>query len=139
MPEVRRFIRHPSELPLEFSDQTALVGGRRDLRDIGFGGLAFHCGRRIDPGTRLALRIPGLHPPAALPDAEVAWCRREEGGYAIGVRFADPCDAFLVRMVEQVCHIESYRRQVGEAGRRLSSEEAAMEWISRHAGDFPDP
>ena len=42
-------------------------------------------------------------------------------------------------MVEQICHIEQYRREVlKKEGRRLSSEEAASEWIVKYASDFPD-
>jgi hypothetical protein len=41
-------------------------------------------------------------------------------------------------MIEQICHIEHYRKEVKLAeGRELSSEEAADEWIKRYAGDFP--
>jgi hypothetical protein len=43
-------------------------------------------------------------------------------------------------MVEQVCHVESYRRAVEQReGRQLTAEEAAEEWISRHASSFPNP
>jgi hypothetical protein len=41
-------------------------------------------------------------------------------------------------MIEQICHIEHYRKEVKLVeGRELSSEEAADEWITRYAGDFP--
>jgi hypothetical protein len=42
-------------------------------------------------------------------------------------------------MVEQVCSIERYRREVeaGE-GRVLTAPEAAAEWIARYAGRFPE-
>jgi hypothetical protein len=44
------------------------------------------------------------------------------------------------RMVEQVCHIENYKKVVYQAeGRLLTAEEAAMEWISKYASQFPDP
>ena len=48
-------------------------------------------------------------------------------------------DAFLARMVEQICHIEDYRQSVCRVeGRRLSAEEAAVEWIAQYAAQFPD-
>jgi hypothetical protein len=41
-------------------------------------------------------------------------------------------------MVEQVCAIDRYRRQVLEQeGRTLSRDEAASEWITKYAGRFP--
>tara|TARA_R110001592_G_scaffold59660_13_gene181124 strand:+ start:5431 stop:5568 length:138 start_codon:yes stop_codon:yes gene_type:complete len=40
-------------------------------------------------------------------------------------------------MVEQVCQIENYRREVKKReGRELDPEEAAVEWIAAYAEDF---
>ena len=70
----------------------------------------------------------------------MAWCQNEGGQYAVGVQFLDSEEAFRVRMVEQVCHIESYRRDIAEReGRQLTAEEAALEWIGRYASSFPNP
>jgi hypothetical protein len=56
------------------------------------------------------------------------------------VQFLDAADAFRARMVEQVCSIERYRREVRRReGRVLSGQEAAEEWIREHAARFPDP
>jgi hypothetical protein len=42
-------------------------------------------------------------------------------------------------MVQQVCSIENYRKEQREReGRRLSTQEAAVEWIEKYAGRFPD-
>ncbi|MDY6992513.1 MAG: hypothetical protein SVR94_07890 [Pseudomonadota bacterium] len=46
-------------------------------------------------------------------------------------------DAFRSRMLEQVCQIEKYRQSLEQQGRTISIEEAAMEWISRYAAEFP--
>jgi hypothetical protein len=68
----------------------------------------------------------------------VVWTRPEAEGYCIGVQFMDEADAFRARMVEQVCSIERYRREVeAKEGRRLTRDEAAQEWIRRYAGRFP--
>ncbi|MBL8423886.1 MAG: hypothetical protein JNK06_10380 [Candidatus Accumulibacter phosphatis] len=41
-------------------------------------------------------------------------------------------------MVEQVCQIEHYRREVRRRERReLDAEAAAQEWIARYADQFP--
>ena len=71
---------------------------------------------------------------------KVAWCRETEHGYELGVEFLDQDDAFRARMVEQICHIETYREQVQQTEHRdLSPEQAAHEWISKFAEEFPDP
>lgn len=139
MADARRYIRHPSELPVEIRRASVEGADSPRMTDLGCGGLAFHWCHALQPGTHLHLRLPCLDPPMDLPDAHVAWCRPERAGYAIGVRFADPGAAFLVRMVEQVIHIERYRRRLARRGRTVTSEVAAAEWIARHAPGFPDP
>ena len=43
-----------------------------------------------------------------------------------------------MRMVEQVCHIEHWKKEIREKeGRELTGEQAAMEWIKKYAKDFP--
>jgi hypothetical protein len=39
-------------------------------------------------------------------------------------------------MVEQVCHIEHYRKEVMVCeGRQLTSEDAAKEWVAKYASN----
>jgi hypothetical protein len=55
------------------------------------------------------------------------------------VQFIDADEAYRTRMVEQVSHIEEYRRSVERLeGRELSAEEAAFEWIHRFAAHFAE-
>ncbi|MFQ5518727.1 MAG: hypothetical protein ACE5E3_01865 [Mariprofundus sp.] len=45
---------------------------------------------------------------------------------------------FRSRMEAQICLIENYRKeQLIQTGRLLSRDEAAAEWITRFAADFP--
>ena len=134
---MRHFIRHPAEIPIEVSavDQ----GGSRAPRlvNVGMGGLAFRSDSAFRPAHIVKVRIGYVRPPFETT-ARVAWCRAANGGYELGVAFVDPDEAFRARMVEQLCHIEQYRKQVRDAdGRELSAEEAALEWIARHAAQFP--
>jgi hypothetical protein len=137
---MRQFIRHASDVPIEFRcvGDSGYVG--RCGKNIGFGGLAFLSDTAIEPETIVALRIPCLRPAFEVPAARVAWCKNEGGRYAVGVDFLDADAAFRVRMVEQICHIENYRRDVEvQEGRKLTTEEAAREWIKRYASSFPNP
>lgn len=79
-----------------------------------------------------------LQPPFEA-DGEVMWCEADSnGGYEIGVSFLSAEDAYRARMMEQVCHIEQYRREVLQSeGRHLNDRDAAMEWIDRYAPEFP--
>ena len=134
---MRQYIRHPSEIPLEYR----LLGTDRDsrnaLKNISQGGLCFTTARRLEPGVDIRLRIP-VQEPAFEVVGTIRWCKSVGDGYDVGVEFSDAAAAFAVRMVEQVCHIERYRAEVLEnEGRALSGEQAAAEWIQRYAKDFP--
>jgi PilZ domain len=135
----RAFIRHPANIPIEVSTGGGVARRRQRGHDVSFGGLAFFSDLCLDSGTTVEVRIPDVEP-AFEARAQVAWCKEEDDHYAVGVRFLDPSDAFRARMVEQVCSIESYRREVREReGRTLTGEEAAHEWIRKYAARFPDP
>lgn len=146
---MRKYIRHPSDIPINFCVSEAGVPVPHRVKDVSVGGLCFSSDRPVRRGTAIRIRIPlVLQPPVQADettqstefDAEgvVAWCRREAEGYAVGVQFADPSTRFGMRMVEQICHIEHYRADIFQSeGRSLTSEEAAREWIERYAAEFP--
>jgi hypothetical protein len=133
----RRYIRHPSRVPIRFVLQGVAAARPERLCNVGRGGLCFDSTLPLDPGSALRLTIPllGEHYEA---DGIVAWCRAVGLRYEVGVRFLTCLDRFSVRMVEQLCYIEDYRQQVArDEGRELSSDEAAAEWIERFAEQFP--
>lgn len=133
----RKYIRHPVDVPLEVEDVSGDPGSQ--VADVSFGGLSFLGARARKRGSELLLRIPYLEPPFEVR-ARVAWCRRENDGYRIGVRFLAEEDAYRSRMVEQICAIESYRKEVHHReGRILTTAQAAQEWIERFAARFPNP
>jgi len=135
---MRQFIRHPVDVPIEIRTEHAVPGAEVQTHDISLGGLAVHSHEAVAPGAMIEVRIPYVQP-AFEARARVAWCRPHAGGgHELGVSFLDAEDAFLARMVEQVCYIEDYRKSVArEEGRELSSEEAAGEWIEKFASKFP--
>ena len=76
--------------------------------------------------------------PAFEAVGKVVWCRGSDGHFIVGVEFLDEVDLFRARMVEQICHIEHYKKTLRESeGRHLTSQEAALEWISKYADGFP--
>jgi hypothetical protein len=135
----RRFIRHTADVPLEVRAVDERAGETLRGVNVSFGGLAFESDGPLAYGTTLEVRIDQVKPPFEA-HARVVHCEPEGDHFCIGVQFLDASDAFRARMVEQVCSIDRYRRQVQEReGRELSSQEAAEEWIHRHASRFPDP
>ena len=133
----REFIRHTSDVLIEVSAAPGVPPVRGKGHDVSFGGLSFASGVPLKSGAAVNIRIPEIVPVFEAP-ARVAWCHRDGDHYTVGVHFLEHEDAFRIRMVEQVCTIESYRREVREReGRELTSGEAAQEWISRYAARFP--
>ena len=132
----RRFIRHPVDIPLEVSS-ACTEGAPGRATNLGGGGLAFEHSEALRPGDRVRIRIPLVVPPFE-SQAEVCWCRRRRRGWLVGVAFTSAEARYRMRMVEQVCHIERYRTRLARRRRApVSSADAAAEWITRFAAEFP--
>ena len=135
--EMRQFSRHPSDSPIEVGVLGQLAYATRSMSDIGLGGLAFCCDSALERGMVVEIRIPFVLPPFEM-NGRVAWCRALGTIFELGVEFLASDDAFRARMVEQLCYIENYKAEIFAAeGRVMSSEEAAIEWISKFASGFP--
>ncbi|EXJ13697.1 PilZ domain-containing protein [Imhoffiella purpurea] len=136
-PIERQFLRHPSDMPISYSLREVVADHSDYLRNIGEGGLCFRSRIAIMPGTGIHIEIP-IAEPVFEAEGIVVWCREGGDSYEVGVRFEGIDVEYGLRMVEQVCHIEHYRREMLEReGRALSGEEAAMEWIQKYAERFP--
>lgn len=147
---MRRYIRHPHRMPIDFQiDHTAPKSALGCKLRTGCG-LCFHADAPIAVGSRIHVRIPlsmasgqvvggpSLPGSAFEADGRVAWCRAEGSGYSVAVNFEEDINTYVLRMVEQICHIENYREQMRSAeGRILSEDEAAREWIAQYAAAFP--
>lgn len=132
---MRAFLRHPSDIPIELKENAHSRAER--LNNVSFGGLACESREYLEQNTLVNIRLPTIQP-AFAATGKVVWCTKRNGNYDVGIQFLDESDLFLTRMVEQLCHIEHYRNEVRTSeGRSLSGEEAAREWIAKHAHDFP--
>jgi len=134
---MRNYIRHPTSIPIEVS-----AAGHGDakvqVKNLSTGGLSFKTHVPVKVGSVVDLLIPCIKPDYHGAGV-IVWRRgHEPPGYEVGVRFANDDEFFRVRMVEQVCQIEEYRQQLAAVGRNLTSEQAALEWISRFAADFDE-
>ena len=134
---MRQYIRHPSDIPIEY-ELVDLVANHKDyLNNIGNGGLSFQSRFYVESGSLINIRIP-LRDPKFEEKGIVVWCRKKNSRYDVGVKFEDATSKFRLRMIEQICYIEHYKSEILEKeGRTLSGEEAAVEWIKKYAKDFP--
>jgi len=135
---MRSYIRHPSDIPIRVTaTETELIHHPQILNNISHGGLSFTAKKPVKEGMCIHLKIDSVDP-AFEADGLVTYCSQEEDAFMIGIEFIRRDDLFVARMVEQVCHIEHYKREMSqEEGRELSGEEAAREWISKYAAKFP--
>ena len=138
---IRKYIRHPSDIPItvELEWVSTDIGDAEDetLTNVSLGGLAFVSKHALEPMQKVRVCIPVLQSDNYLIGT-VVWCEKSNSGYEIGLEFERKKEAFRLRMIEQICHIEHYRKEVKSAeGRELSTQEAAGEWIAKYASDFP--
>ena len=143
---VRHFIRHPFSIPITYhidTEKHPLHEERReshqeDLKDISRGGLSFQTRDYVEEGSEITIVIPVWDPPFEAVGT-VKWCKEQDNNFAVGVQFDNATIDFSLRMVEQICYVEEYRQKVlANEGRRLSSNEAAREWIEKYSEDFPE-
>ena len=141
---IRKFIRHPVDVPIKVI--SSRVEDEQDIDDnldqtitnVSLGGLAFVSPKPFAVLEHVRVTIPLLDRDNILI-GNVAWCEKTGSGYEVGIEFEKSRDFFRMRMIEQICHIEHYRSEVlRKHGRELSAQEAAAEWISKYAGDFPE-
>jgi len=134
----RHYVRHPSDVPIAWSLEDIAIDGAEYLKNVSEGGLAFMSTAEVGLGAIVNIQIPAVDPKVILRGV-VVWCSPcEDHQFEVGVRFVDENNHFRMRMVEQICHIEHFKREILETeGRVISGEEAALEWIRRFAKDFP--
>lgn len=136
---MRNYIRHPSDIPIRYVEDNQQVPLSHTMNDVGYGGLSFNSSQPFDEGTQLHICIDTVNP-VFEAEGVVVWCQQEGNEFVIGMEFVNKEDIFLARMVEQICHIEHYKKEMMEKeGRKLTSKQAASEWISKFARMFPNP
>ncbi|MFT5503897.1 MAG: hypothetical protein ACI845_001232 [Gammaproteobacteria bacterium] len=138
---IRKFIRHPADIPIQvvvdWVDDGEDDSADQTLTNVSLGGLSFLSEKPIGILKRVKVSVPVLNHENFIIGT-VVWCNPSERIYEIGLEFDSAQDMFRLRMIEQICHIEHYRREIERVEHRhLTSQQAAKEWISRYAGDFP--
>ena len=134
--EKRNFIRHPSDIPIDVQRESQIVPKEESICDVSTGGLAFFSENPYRVNTAMKIKIQLVNP-VFEARAKVVWCNKSGNVYEVGVEFMETKDAFRIRMVEQICHIEHYKNEIREKeGRTLNGREAALEWINKFADSF---
>ncbi len=133
---MRKYIRHPAEIPIEMvpANQTTLEVHMS--KDIGLGGLSFKSLSSVEKGTIVNLSIPSINPESQI-QGKVVWCMEHRDSVDIGIQFTDQSNAYNAKIVEQLCHIKHYQKKIKQIeGRELTDEGAAREWHEKFSTDF---
>ena len=135
---IRRHVRHVTGIPIEITIDFDRSYRAEDesVTNVSLGGLSFIASDRLNVGESIQVKIPVLNEEHSL-DGLVVWCNKTAKGYEVGLEFNDPEEVERLRMIEQISQIESFRQDLEKReGRKLSSEQAAREWVSKYAGEF---
>ncbi len=107
--EKRKYIRHPVSIPIEYQ-VAGEMGRNTDLtQNISLGGLCFQTNSPLAVGTTLHVRFPSINPDHKVMGT-VVWCAKRKEKTEIGVQFQDEKDAYHVRMIEEICHLQNQQR-----------------------------
>jgi hypothetical protein len=139
--ERRHLMRHPTTMPVACQSLGHPAAIASSLRDAGMGGLSFVSEGLFAQGDTVNMSFP-FRQTSEQFSGIVVWSQDLAGGeagrHAYGVRFCDPEVFRRVRLLEQICHIEAYRKvQAAQHSRQLSANQAAEEWIAKYATRFP--
>lgn len=134
---MRNFIRHPADIPIKIIKDETGDCYRQLLQDVSTGGLRCRFNEPLAIGDEIKIIIDLVEPVLEI-SGRVVWCRAADIAYEIGIEYRGEVDVYRLRMVEQICHIEHYRKEIQiREGRTISSEQAAREWIVKFADEFP--
>lgn len=139
--DTRQFLRHPLDVPLRCKIVTTAGDENAGLRNISDGGAAFFSTRKYRKGQAVEMTFP-VFKNCPVIRGKIVWSQPDKdtpGHHVNGIRYADARDKKVNRIIEQICHIMSYRvMQEHLTGKVLSAEEAAKEWIAKYADSFPE-
>lgn len=136
------FIQHAAGFPLHYRRLWLDTGFRPPRRDpspaAGEIGLMFDTVEYIRPGSVLEVTIP-MPGEEARFRGRVVLVRNHGDYYQIGLWLKHAADASRMRIVEQICHIESYlkQRKFFDGPYNINRERLAAEWIAENAGSVP--
>lgn len=137
----RHGVRHPIPVPVVVRPRGETGSGIfSTVADLGEGGIAFASPRRI-PVDSVVDVLLALHDRTFSLAGSVLSCSAAGSGgtFRVGLAFLHPSMSFRMKLAEQVLRIQEFRLELSqERGEEVTTDEAAREWIARHAAEFAD-
>ncbi len=108
--EGRRFVRHPTHIPIEVQATDSV--NTEYLDNVSLGGMAFNSNNYWEQGSVLNIRIPDAQSSIDLV-GKVVWCRKHKKHFDVGIQFMCPSNNPAVKaMVDEVCQVEMYKKMI---------------------------
>jgi len=132
------FLRHPYDIPIKVFALSPSESPNANFGQVEKIGLVFRSDVSLDINILVKITIPIVEPDFELL-AYTCRCLKRGSAYEVGVVLMKEEDVMRVRMVEQICYIEHYRRVESEkVGHLISGNEAALKWVQKYAAKFPN-
>ncbi len=132
------FMRHPDNFPIQFKRDwmASFRSGAQSPEQTSLG-LCFESAKYLKPGTVLELSIPLRGETQKFRAHVVLVLQNKHKAYEIGCLMHSQEEAYRARIVEQICHIESYLQNRHLSRTASNENNAAQEWIENNASAFP--
>ena len=132
------FIHHPAGFPLDFKRIWIDVKREYPQDESGNIGVIFESHKYIKPGVTVEIDIP-LRNNTEKFRGKVVLVRNLGDYYEIGLWLSNRADASRARIVEQICHIETYLqdKKYRDGPYTINRERIAEEWITKYASSVP--
>lgn len=129
---MRAYIRHPVTIPVEIELHRKESYFTRFVDNVSLGGFSFISDVPLKKEMHIKLRINALKP-AFETLGKVIWCRKHNNNFRIGIQFLEKNDAPRMLMVDQLCYVEKYKKEITQReGRLPNREEALSAWLRQH-------
>ena len=132
------FIHHPASVPFEC--KRIWFNYKQEVPDAETAnvGLIFQSEKHMKPGVTVEIIIP-LRNVTERFRGKVVLVRNLGEYYEIGLWLYRRADANRARIVEQICHIETYlqEKKYREGPYAINRDRVAAEWISKYASSVP--
>ncbi len=130
----RKVTSLPVEVILDYRQSNQI--DKDQITNVSLGGLCFVANESVTIGTQVEVKFPILNQISGLV-GKVVWCHKSNLKFEVGLEFEDPNEVQRLKTVEQIHHIEQFRKEVlSMQGREITSEQAAYEWTHKYAGEF---
>jgi hypothetical protein len=113
MHDERRYVRHPTDIPVEVREMDHSEMNIEHLKNVSFGGIAFESDRCWKQDSIISINVL-VEPPINL-NGKVVWCKQHDKHFEVGVQLIDTTTRdSRNHLVNEACEIERYKQMLAD-------------------------